>query len=303
MTTADTMTPVLPATPETEKRGGCSSPASCSPPVFYSDSLVTIYHGDASEIAPRLEPSGLLFTDPPYGTSRYHKGVDGFLLLDLAWGVEAAVFGWPEKLCEFVIRTGRAPNEWITWWAMNAGQKGFNLNGLWKETEAIAFWGNPKPFAKCKRPRGSNTRYSQKMRQQGYTESRNVKTDLVTDGEARLGDVWLDSSPGLLCNAHCRQHPNEKPMSVISRIIEALQPASVLDPFCGSGTTLAAAKRAGIKSVGIEIEEAHCETAARRCASELAMGKAENDPSSATRRTRAFDCNRDAHAGFAAAHG
>ena len=28
-----------------------------------------------------------------------------------------------------------------------------------------------------------------------------------------------------------------------------------------------------------------------------------NDPSSATRPTRAFDCNRDAMAGFAAAHG
>ena len=28
-----------------------------------------------------------------------------------------------------------------------------------------------------------------------------------------------------------------------------------------------------------------------------------NDPSSATRRTRAFDCNRNVMAGFAAAHG
>ena len=31
--------------------------------------------------------------------------------------------------------------------------------------------------------------------------------------------------------------------------------------------------------------------------------KAANDPSSATRPTRALDCNRDARAGFAAAHG
>ena len=31
--------------------------------------------------------------------------------------------------------------------------------------------------------------------------------------------------------------------------------------------------------------------------------KQPNDPSSATRPTRAFDCNRDARAGFAAAHG
>ena len=35
----------------------------------------------------------------------------------------------------------------------------------------------------------------------------------------------------------------------------------------------------------------------------LTMAKPPNDPSSATRPTRALDCNRDAMAGFAAAHG
>jgi hypothetical protein len=108
---------------------------------------------------------------------------------------------------------------------------------------------------------------------------------LKHDGKtSRMGDVWRQPAPGLAFNSRRRQHPNEKPMGVLQMLCEAAPDARVLlDPFCGSGTALCAAKRAGIKSIGIEIDERHCETAARRCASELAMGKAENDQAQARR--------------------
>lgn len=61
-------------------------------------------------------------------------------------------------------------------------------------------------------------------------------------------------------------HPTEKDVDIIGQLVQVSTREGdlVLDPFAGSGTTLVAAKAAGRRSIGIEIEEKYCEIAARR---------------------------------------
>lgn len=64
-------------------------------------------------------------------------------------------------------------------------------------------------------------------------------------------------------------HPTEKPVSVLTQIIESNVCESILDPFMGSGTTLRAAKDLNKKAVGIELDERYCEIAAKRLEQEV----------------------------------
>jgi site-specific DNA-methyltransferase (adenine-specific) len=59
-------------------------------------------------------------------------------------------------------------------------------------------------------------------------------------------------------------HPTLKPQSFMRRIARSVLPCEegvILDPFCGAGSTLAAAESLGYKSVGVEINEEYASVA------------------------------------------
>jgi site-specific DNA-methyltransferase (adenine-specific) len=61
-------------------------------------------------------------------------------------------------------------------------------------------------------------------------------------------------------------HPTQKPLSILLPLIQSFtKPGdTVLDPFCGSGSTLAASLLCGRKSVGIDLSETNAQIAAGR---------------------------------------
>jgi len=67
-------------------------------------------------------------------------------------------------------------------------------------------------------------------------------------------------------------HPTQKPVSALLPLIESFSAEGdlVLDPFCGSGSTLVAAHRLGRRFIGIELDPTYHELATRRIQVEAA---------------------------------
>ena len=68
-----------------------------------------------------------------------------------------------------------------------------------------------------------------------------------------------------ITGASTRNHPAPFPLELASRLVRmfSFYGDTVLDPFCGSGTTMIASLRYGRNSIGIDIDSEYCRMAAR----------------------------------------
>jgi modification methylase len=68
-----------------------------------------------------------------------------------------------------------------------------------------------------------------------------------------------------ITGASTKQHPAPFPLELATRLVRmfSFTGDTVLDPFCGSGTTMIAALRSGRNSIGVEIDPEYCRMAAR----------------------------------------
>lgn len=225
---------------------------------YYDHGGITIYHGDCREVLPLLGTFDLLLTDPPYDFGHYATDVAPAIALIMQSAPVAALWGYPELLCKWCIDIGRAPTEWITWWPTNAAAKAGGRHGLLpRQVEAIAIFGETLYPDRVKAPRVMT-----------------AGTHHGLSADVRCADVWRDASPGIGFNSHQRRHPNEKPESVMHRLLDfcAAPGASVVDPYMGSGPMAKACKDRGLIYVGIGLDERYCEIAANRLRQEVLFG-------------------------------
>lgn len=97
----------------------------------------------------------------------------------------------------------------------------------------------------------------------GYRKPTEVQRELSKidkkDFSAWFQQIWN------ITGASTRNHPAPFPLELASRLVRmfSFQNDTVLDPFCGSGTTMRAALKYGRNSIGIDVDPEYCRMAAR----------------------------------------
>lgn len=203
-----------------------------------------VLHGDCVHVMRDLATSSVDFvlTDPPYGV-RYRSRTGQSIANDdqLTWLYPAFAEVYrvlkPGCLC-FSFYGWNAADQFLTVWKA----LGFRVVG-----HAV--------FAKRY---AASRQFFQHRHEQGYLLAK--------------GSVMLPENPlsDILPWAYTgnRLHPTQKPVRPLQSLVEAFcKPGGiVLDPFCGSGSTLLAAKLAHRRSIGIELDAEHHATALKRLA-------------------------------------
>ncbi|KKX28275.1 site-specific DNA-methyltransferase [Rhizobium sp. LC145] len=146
---------------------------------------------------------------------------------------------------------------------------------VWRKT-------NPMPNFKGRRFQNAHETMiwaSRDPKAKGYTF--NYDALKASNDDVQMRSDWLFP----ICSGHERLkgedgkkvHPTQKPEALLARVIMAsTKPGDVvLDPFFGSGTTGAVAKRLGRNFVGIEREQDYIDAATARIAAVEPLGKAE----------------------------
>jgi site-specific DNA-methyltransferase (adenine-specific) len=206
---------------------------------YYADDLVTLYHGDCREVTAWLE-ADVLVTDPPYGIDyrsnrTKHEVVARSIVNDKDTTCrDVALAAWGAKPRIVFGSPGTPDLNGVKLVWHKPGSGMGDLAMPWKpDYEFIYAWGK------------------------GFIGSRDTSV-LTYPLRVFRGDL---------------EHPHQKPVDLLERLIAKCPPGTIADPFAGSGSTLVAAKQLGRRAIGVEIDERYCEIAARRLTQDTLFGE------------------------------
>jgi len=194
-------------------------------------------------------PVGLTITDMPYNQGYHYDTYNDNLSEDeyfqLLSGIKkpCVLIHYPEETINLFPKIWGICDEVVSWvYPSNTG----------KQSRLISWWGCKPDFKKGGQPYKNPT-------------DKRVKKLIEQGKQCRLYD-WWEINQVKNVSKEKTEHPCQIPEEVMFRIIQitAIPGQTIIDPFTGSGTTGAMAKKLGFDFIGYEIDPLYCQIAQER---------------------------------------
>ena len=239
--------------------------------------------GDSIEVMQSLPAAcvDLVFADPPYNLQLEgellrpnNSRVDG---VDQAWDRFSSFADYDRFTRAWLKEARRLLKPNGTLWVIGSYHNIFRVGtalqdlGFWILNDVVWRKTNPMPNFRGRRFTNAHETLIWAAREAGETRyTFNYEAMKALNDGVQMRSDWLlpiCSGPERLKDAAGRKaHPTQKPEALLFRVILASSKPGdvVLDPFFGTGTTGAVAKRLGRRFVGIERDDDYAEAARKR---------------------------------------
>lgn len=244
-----------------------------------------IYHGDCVNLLKKLpeKSASLIFADPPYNLQLkqelYRPNQTKVAGVDDSWDQFSSFAEYDQFTEQWLVACRRVLADDGTIWVIGSYHNIFRVGrimldlGFWILNDVQWHKTNPMPnFRGVRFTNATETLIWAKKseKQKKYTFNHQVMKQL-NDGK-QMTSVWripLCTGNERIKNAAGKKaHSTQKPEELLKRVIlsSSSEGDVVLDPFSGSGTTCAVAKKLNRKSIGIEKEKKYITISKKRLA-------------------------------------
>ena len=244
--------------------------------------LDTIIKGDCIAAMNALPEASvdLIFADPPYNLqlkNELHRPDNSLVdAVDDAWEQFSSFAAYDRFTREWLAAALRVLKPDGAIWVIGSYHNIFRVGaavqdlGYWILNDVVWRKSNPMPNFRGKRLTNAHETLIWAAKEEASKYCFNYNALKALNDDLQMRSDW--EMP--ICSGHERlktedgdkAHPTQKPESLLHRIlVGTTEPGDVvLDPFFGTGTTGAAAKRLGRHYIGIEREDAYIKAATAR---------------------------------------
>ncbi len=260
-----------------------------------------VLHGDCRKILPQLpdKSADLIFADPPYNLqlkkALFRPNMTRVAGVEDSWDKFSSFAEYDDFCRAWLAECRRILKDDGAIWTIgtyhNIGRLMSLMQdlGFWLQNDIIWHKTNPMPnFRGVRFTNATETLIWAKKSEKGRAVF-NHKTMKNENGGKQMTSVWQFP----LCGGKERLrgkdgeklHSTQKPEALLRRLILATTKRgdTVLDPFLGSGTTAAAARKLGRIGIGIEREAKYIRIAAKRIAAAVPEESPAEEPAAPRR--------------------